>query len=148
MSAATKKQKKHRKHQKYSWFCAFLVRLNFVSAKRNVNERQNLWIDCRSLESVTSVGNVALQIIHLIMTKKKKVSEKKTKDSSTSGALLPAVPPPDDPLHRAQEFDPDREYKSREMAQKRLEAIKKTQQMPKSSEESPPSEPEQKTSDT
>ena len=83
----------------------------------------------------------------MIMTKKKKVSQQETKDS-TSEALLPAVPPPDDPLHRAQEFDPDREYKSREMAQKRLEAIRKTQQMPKSSEESPPSEPEQKTTDT
>jgi hypothetical protein len=82
------------------------------------------------------------------MTKKKKVAEPKTKDNSTSEALRPAVPPPDDPLRRAQEFDPDREYKSREMAQKRLEAIKKTQQMPKSSEESPPSEPEQKTTDT
>ena len=82
------------------------------------------------------------------MTKKKKVSEQETKDNSTAETLLPAVPPPDDPLHRAQEFDPDREYKSREMAEKRLEAIRKTQQMPKSSEESPPSEPEQKTTDT
>ena len=82
------------------------------------------------------------------MTKKKKVSQQETKDSRPSEGLFPAVPPPDDPLHRAQEFDPDREFKSREMAQKRLEAIRKTQQMPKSSEESPPSESEQKTADT
>lgn len=82
------------------------------------------------------------------MAKKKKVSEQKKKNDSTPGPLLPAVPPPDDPLHRAMEFEPDREYKSREMAEKRLEAIRKTQQMPKSSEESAPSESEQETTDS
>jgi len=39
---------------------------------------------------------------------------------------------PDDPLRRATEFDPDREYKSREMARKRLEAIRHTKEMPTS----------------
>jgi len=82
------------------------------------------------------------------MAKKKKGSDEKTKKNSTPGPLLPAVPPPDDPLHRAMEFDPDREYKSKEMAEKRLEAIRKTQQMPKSSEESPPNESEQQTKDS
>jgi hypothetical protein len=82
------------------------------------------------------------------MAKKKKGSDEKTKKNSTPGPLLPAVPPPDDPLHRAMEFDPDREYKSKEMAEKRLEAIRKTQQMPKSSEESPPNESEQQTTDS
>jgi hypothetical protein len=38
------------------------------------------------------------------------------------------------------EFDPDREYKSREMAEKRLEAIRITREMPTSEEESSASE--------
>ena len=82
------------------------------------------------------------------MAKKKKGSDEKTKKDSTPGPQLPAVPPPDDPLRRAMEFDPDREYKSREMANKRLEAIRKTQEMPKSSEESPATESEQKPADS
>jgi hypothetical protein len=69
------------------------------------------------------------------MAKKKKASGESTKDSSSLPPQLPAVPPPDDPLRRGTEFDPDREYKSREMANKRLEAIRKTQQMPKSTED-------------
>jgi hypothetical protein len=51
-------------------------------------------------------------------------------------AQLPALPPPDNPLRRSMEFDPDREYKSREMAEKRLEAIRKTREMPTAAEES------------
>lgn len=81
------------------------------------------------------------------MAKKKKASHKVTKDSSSLPPQLPAVPPPDDPLRRETEFDPDREYKSREMANKRLEAIRKTQEMPKSSDEPAPDESE-KSSDS
>lgn len=79
------------------------------------------------------------------MEKKKKASDETTKDSSSLPPQLPAVPPPDDPLRRGTEFDPDREYKSREMANKRLEAIRKTQQMPKSTEDSARSESEKVT---
>jgi hypothetical protein len=85
---------------------------------------------------------------NLIMAKKRsKPSTKATKDNSTSGPQIPAVPPPDDPLRRGTEFDPDREYKSREMANKRLEAIRRTKEMPKSSDESPPNESEQQRPD-
>ncbi len=62
-------------------------------------------------------------------------SETDSKSNHTAQAQTPAVPPPDDPLRRAQEFDPDREQKSREMAEKRLEAIRKTRRMPTSNEE-------------
>jgi hypothetical protein len=79
---------------------------------------------------------VALAIAEdLIMAKKKKASDETTKDSSSVQPQLPAVPPPDDPLRRGTEFDPDREYKSREVANKRLEAIQKTQKMPRSNED-------------
>lgn len=66
--------------------------------------------------------------------------EEATAGHSTSQPQTPAVPPPDDPLRRAMEFDPDREYKSREMAEKRLEAIRRTREMPTSEEESSASE--------
>ena len=75
------------------------------------------------------------------MAKKKRTAlAKETTDDSTSQPQIPAVPPPDDPLRRAMEFDPDREYKSREMAEKRLEAIRITREMPTSEEESSASE--------
>jgi hypothetical protein len=75
------------------------------------------------------------------MAKKKRTAlSKETTDDSTSQPQIPAVPPPDDPLRRAMEFDPDREYKSREMAEKRLEAIRITREMPTSEEESSASE--------
>lgn len=75
------------------------------------------------------------------MAKKKRTAlAKETTDDSTSQPQIPAVPPPDDPLRRAMEFDPDREYKSREMAEKRLEAIRLTREMPTSEEESSASE--------
>ena len=76
------------------------------------------------------------------MAKKKKASDETTKDTSSVQPQLPAVPPPDDPMRRGTEFDPDREYKSRQMANKRLEAIRKTQQMPKSNEDPATSESE------
>lgn len=79
--------------------------------------------------------------------KKRKPLAQVPNEKKTPRPQIPAVPPPDDPMRRATEFDPDREYKSREMAEKRLEAIKKTREMPKSSEESPTNEPEQKPSD-
>ena len=70
------------------------------------------------------------------MKKKKRIaSAKETKRSSTSPSVQPAVPPPDDPLRRASEFDPDREFTSSEMAKKRLEAIEQTKRMPHSNEE-------------
>lgn len=80
--------------------------------------------------------------------KKSTASSKETTDDSISQPQIPAVPPPDDPLRRAMEFDPDREYKSREMAEKRLEAIRRTREMPTSEEESSPTEPEQAASKT
>jgi hypothetical protein len=73
--------------------------------------------------------------------KKPSVSNKETTDDSTLPPQIPAVPPPDDPLRRAQEFEPDREFKSREMAEKRLAAIRRTREMPTSAEESSAPEP-------
>jgi len=70
------------------------------------------------------------------MPKKSKDDSTPEADSSNAAqAQTPAVPPPDDPLRRGQEFDPDREQKSRAMAEKRLEAIRKTRQMPTANEE-------------
>jgi hypothetical protein len=70
------------------------------------------------------------------MPKKKNDEPQDTADNSTPQPLMPALPPPDDPLRRSTEFDPDREYKSREMAEKRLAAIRKTRKMPTANEES------------
>jgi hypothetical protein len=61
------------------------------------------------------------------------------------------VPPPDNPLLRFTEFDADREFHSKEMAEKRLEAIRHTQAMPTSEEEASATTdtaPEQTTSTT
>ncbi|MBD0373927.1 MAG: hypothetical protein ICV60_24165 [Pyrinomonadaceae bacterium] len=63
----------------------------------------------------------------------RKAKAKKTKKPPTP--LVPAVPPPDNPLLRFTEFDADREFHSKEMAEKRLEAFRHTQQMPTSEEE-------------
>lgn len=81
------------------------------------------------------------------MTKNKCDESQETVDSSTSQGQMPALPPPDDPLRRSTEFDPDREHKTREMAQKRLAAIRKTRKMPTANEESAERE-EQADSDT
>jgi hypothetical protein len=70
------------------------------------------------------------------MTKNKRDESQETADNSSPQSPMPALPPPDDPLRRSTEFDPDREYKSREMAQKRLEAIRKTRRMPTANDES------------
>jgi hypothetical protein len=75
------------------------------------------------------------------MGKKKRIAKRKTAGHSIS-RQIPAVPPPDDPLRRATESDPDGEYQSGEMAEKRLEAIRKTREMPTSDEESLPAGPE------
>lgn len=80
------------------------------------------------------------------MPKKKSSQAPETTGDSTSQPQIPAVPPPDDPLRRAAEFDPDREYKSREMAEKRLEAIRKTREMPTADEY--PSESDSETTAT
>jgi hypothetical protein len=69
------------------------------------------------------------------MTKNKPDESEETADNSSPQSQMPALPPPDDPLRRSTEFDPDREYKSREMAQKRLEAIRKTRRMPTANDE-------------
>ena len=77
------------------------------------------------------------------MATKKKSSDTK-KPKAKKGAprpQIPAVPPPDDPLLRSTEFDADREYHTREMAEKRLKAIRQTREMPTSDES--PVEPEQ-----
>lgn len=76
------------------------------------------------------------------MTNKKSNPKEETAGDSSSQPQIPAVPPPDDPLRRSTEFDPDREYTSREMAEKRLEAIRKTREMPTADEDSSGSEPE------
>jgi hypothetical protein len=81
------------------------------------------------------------------MEKNKNNPQKETADDSISQPLTPAVPPADDPLRRAQGFDPDREYKSREMAEKRLEAIRKTREMPTANEEAAANQSEKETSD-
>ncbi len=71
------------------------------------------------------------------MTKNKADDDSQdTTDTNSSQSQMPALPPPDDPLRRSTEFDPDREYKSREMAQKRLAAIRKTRKMPTANDES------------
>ncbi|MDX6530255.1 MAG: hypothetical protein QOH41_2545 [Blastocatellia bacterium] len=67
--------------------------------------------------------------------KTRNACDEETNKNSASQPQIPAVPPPDDPLRRAEEFDPDREFKSREMAEKRLEAIRKTREMPTANEE-------------
>lgn len=69
------------------------------------------------------------------MPEKKKDEPIPEANSNAGQVQTPAVPPPDDPLRRAQEFDPDREQKSREMAEKRLAAIRKTRQMPTATDE-------------
>jgi hypothetical protein len=73
---------------------------------------------------------------------KKSNHSKKDSVERTSQPQIPAVPPPDDPLQRSTEFDADREYKSRLMAEKRLEAIRKTREMPTVDENSADSEPD------
>ena len=70
------------------------------------------------------------------MTKNKRDESEEAVDSSSPQGQMPALPPPDDPLRRSTEFDPDREYKTREMAQKRLAAIRKTRKMPTANDES------------
>ncbi|MDX6574630.1 MAG: hypothetical protein QOE96_583 [Blastocatellia bacterium] len=67
--------------------------------------------------------------------KTRNASDEETNKNSATQPQMPAVPPPDDPLRRAEEFDPDREFKSREMAEKRLDAIRKTREMPTANEE-------------
>jgi hypothetical protein len=66
------------------------------------------------------------------MTKKKRSATQKQQTQKAALPQIPAVPPPDDPMLRSTEFDSDREYHSKEMAEKRLEAI---QDMPTSDEE-------------
>jgi hypothetical protein len=72
----------------------------------------------------------------------------KTKKAVPPPPLIPAVPPPDNPLLRSTEFDADREYHSKEMAEKRLDAIRQTRNMPTSEEEPPTTSPEQNASPT
>jgi hypothetical protein len=67
------------------------------------------------------------------MGTKKTSSEEQTEADSTSP--IPAVPPPDDPMRRSVELDRDPEFTDREMAEKRLEAIRKTREMPTSDSE-------------
>lgn len=74
--------------------------------------------------------------------KKKTDTEEDAGGHNTTQPQIPAVPPPDDPLRRSKEFDPDREYSSREMAEKRLEAIRKTREMPIADEDSSAAGPE------
>lgn len=80
------------------------------------------------------------------MATKKKSGNRKSKEKEIAPTpLVPAVPPPDNPLLRFTEFDADREFHSKEMAEKRLEAIRQTQEMPTSEEEPPTLTPEQTT---
>lgn len=94
------------------------------------------------------------------MATRKSSGARKSKSKEKKAAptpFVPAVPPPDDPLRRFQSFDANHEFHSEEMAKKRLEAIRYTQQMPTSEEEPPTTEdesssqtatPEQTTSNT
>jgi hypothetical protein len=79
-------------------------------------------------------------------TKKKSGTRKSKEKEEAQTPLVPAVPPPDNPLLRFTEFDADREFHSKEMAEKRLEAIRQTQEMPTSDEEPPTPTPEPATS--
>ncbi len=87
-------------------------------------------------------------------TKKSGARKRKSKEQEkpAPAPLVPAVPPPDNPLLRFTEFDADREFHSKEMAEKRLEAIRHTQAMPTSEEEeastTTDTAPEQTTSTT
>ncbi|HEX8000643.1 MAG TPA: hypothetical protein VF528_19845 [Pyrinomonadaceae bacterium] len=81
----------------------------------------------------------------------RKAKAKKTKKKTPPPTpLVPAVPPPDNPLLRFTEFDADREFHSKEIAEKRLEAFRHTQNMPASEEDSATTETatEQSTSTT
>ncbi|HEX8458588.1 MAG TPA: hypothetical protein VF656_14915 [Pyrinomonadaceae bacterium] len=83
------------------------------------------------------------------MAKKKDADARKPKKSKTKKdepQLPPAVPPADNPLLRFTEFDADRDFHSKEMAERRLEAIEQTRRMPTSEEESPADAPEPHTS--
>jgi hypothetical protein len=68
------------------------------------------------------------------MATKKSSGARKAKAKTKTPPLVPAVPPPDNPLLRFTEFDADREFRSKEMAEKRLEAFRHTQNMPTSEE--------------
>jgi hypothetical protein len=72
------------------------------------------------------------------MAKKKGSTPRKPQNKKDTPMLLPAVPPPDDPLLRSTEFDAHHEYHSKEMAEKRLEALRYTREMPTSDEAPPP----------
>ena len=76
------------------------------------------------------------------MAKKNHDSEE---GAAKSQAQMPALPPPDDPLRRAAEADSE-EYDSKLMAEKRLEAIRKTREMPTADEESTSRDSNEKTS--
>lgn len=71
------------------------------------------------------------------MATKKSSGSRKSKEEKSTPELIPAVPPPDNPLLRSMEFDADHDYQSKQMAEKRLEAIRQTREMPASDEESP-----------
>jgi hypothetical protein len=78
------------------------------------------------------------------MAKEKKPDSKKQEtEKAAASPLEPAVPPPDNPSLRHQQFDPDRDFESREMARKRAEAIKQTRKM-KSSDEADKKGPSEK----
>jgi hypothetical protein len=74
------------------------------------------------------------------MATKKKAAPQKPQKPTTEKAAMPqepALPPPDNPLLRSNEFDAERGLNSRQMALKRLEAIRQTQEMPTEEEEPP-----------
>jgi hypothetical protein len=68
--------------------------------------------------------------------KGKSKTEKPQPGATLTKPLKKAVPPPDNPLLRYQEFEASREFDSAELAKKRLEAIQQTRHMPVSDDSS------------
>lgn len=77
-------------------------------------------------------------------TKKKAAPQEPQKPTTEKSAMPqePAWPPPDNPLLRSNKLEAGRGLNSRQMAMKRLEAIRQTQEMPTEEEEPPTTEEE------
>jgi hypothetical protein len=79
------------------------------------------------------------------MANKKKAAPREPQKPMTEKSAMPqepALPPPDNPLLRSNELEAGRGLNSRQMALKRLEAIRQTQEMPTEEEEPPTTEEE------
>ncbi len=74
------------------------------------------------------------------MAQKKNPADRQAEPAQTPvQPLQPAVPPPDNPRRRSEEFDADREFESKELAARRLKALRETLEM-RCEDEDPPAE--------